>query len=179
MGLSAIRGHRGRSGAAAAELVLILPILIALVLGISSIGLGHYRKLTLSQAAREAARYGATLPAGSSGVDSAWLDDVADRARYSAFGQLADTVEGQYLCVAYVGVEPVLGSTTTATTKREESGGAATYSAGWCYDDGRAADERRVQVVLQRISDFDAFWFREAMTLEGRAVAAFEAVRLP
>lgn len=46
-------------GAAAVEFALVVPILIALVLGIADFGRAYLMQSTLSMAAREGARYGA------------------------------------------------------------------------------------------------------------------------
>jgi Flp pilus assembly protein TadG len=55
-----IRPNRGRrdEGASAVELALVLPILVLLLFGIIAFGIVFAQKLALSNAAREAARYG-------------------------------------------------------------------------------------------------------------------------
>jgi Flp pilus assembly protein TadG len=51
---------RHRRGAAATEFVLILPVLIAIALGCVDLGRGVHTSITLSNAVREGAVYGAT-----------------------------------------------------------------------------------------------------------------------
>ncbi|MBM3673586.1 MAG: pilus assembly protein [Actinobacteria bacterium] len=56
---------RGDQGAAAIEFALVLPVLILLVFGIASFGIGYNRKQGLQAAAREGARL-AALPQSTS-----------------------------------------------------------------------------------------------------------------
>ena len=59
------RGRRmsrnGQHGVAAVEFALVLPILLALILGIVTAGLGYNNVLGLAEGVREGARFGATL----------------------------------------------------------------------------------------------------------------------
>jgi Flp pilus assembly protein TadG len=72
------RWSRGDGGAAAVEFALLLPLFFMLVFGMISAGIALSRQISLTQAAREASRYGATLsfPGAGGGVD-AWLGQVA------------------------------------------------------------------------------------------------------
>jgi Flp pilus assembly protein TadG len=54
------RAHRQR-GAAAVEFALVLPLLLALVLGVVDLGLAVYTQSVLSNASREGARAGVVL----------------------------------------------------------------------------------------------------------------------
>jgi ferredoxin len=81
-----VRRLAGERGAALIELALVLPVLLMLVLGIYSAGLGYSRKVAVTNAAREASRFGATLPisVATGGTLLGWLDDVADAAEQAA-----------------------------------------------------------------------------------------------
>jgi hypothetical protein len=61
------RGRRmsrsGQHGVAAVEFALLVPILVALLSGIISAGLGYNNVLGVAEGVREGARFGATLPA--------------------------------------------------------------------------------------------------------------------
>jgi Flp pilus assembly protein TadG len=61
-----MRRARREDGAAAVEFGLILPVLVLILLGILDYGYAFMVKLTLTNAAREAARVGVTLPADES-----------------------------------------------------------------------------------------------------------------
>ena len=73
-------------GASLVEFALVLPILAAFLLGTLSAGLAYNRNNSLNNAARESARYAATLPVD--GSMSAWLTSVAAVAESAASGDL-------------------------------------------------------------------------------------------
>jgi hypothetical protein len=174
------RASRDERGAAAVEFALVVSIFLMLVLGMFTGGIAYNRKLAMTHGAREAARFGATLPTGKAGVPGAWFDQIIDRAISSAYGELDTGVPGRYVCVAYVGYGSPNGSTADWTSKRVQSGDdPRVTSSGWCFDDGRGAanlSERRVQVRVQRETDFDALLITQVVTLSSDAVARFEAV---
>jgi hypothetical protein len=165
-------------GAAAVELVVILPIILTLVLGTISIGTAYYYKLNLMEGAREGARAGATLrtgynpggPENRSGVPTdQWLLEVAN---------VATSTAGRWetVCVTYTGhvaFRPT-GSTTTRTVNIT-NGGGPTYSGTPCFADGRGALERRVQVVITNTGPFSNFFFTQRiLNLESQALARFQ-----
>jgi hypothetical protein len=155
------------AGASLVEFALVLPVFMMLILGMMTGGLAYSRKLSVAQAARESARFGATLPITSSLPTDSWLTRVADLAKASSDGELAATKPGQYLCVAYV---PATGS----PRRREESGGSPLLTNGTCIaDDGRSG-ETRVQVVARRTSKLEALVFSQNLVLDSHAVARFE-----
>ena len=168
--LRALRGRgrrRGDAGAALVEFALVLPVFLMVVLGMLTGGLAYSRKLSIAQGVREGARFGATLPITSSLPVDSWLTRVADLAEASSDGELSATRPGQFVCVAYV---PASGT----ARRREETGGAATFTNGTCIaDDGRTG-EARVQVVASRVSTLEALVFSRTLTLESHAVARFE-----
>jgi Flp pilus assembly protein TadG len=162
---------RRDAGSALVEFALVLPVLLILVLGILTGGLSLSRGLSLSSAAREATRFGATYP--TTGGLNAWLDGVANRAVTEANGDLDSGIASRYLCVAYVSP----GTTTNDTTyMREQSGsGAPVYTANaTCFADGRPSDERRVQVLLRRTTVVDTFVTQRTVTVQSQSVGRFE-----
>jgi Flp pilus assembly protein TadG len=171
-------------GASAVEFALIASLLFMVVLGMFSGGLAYSRKLALIHAAREGVRHGATIATGNGPIPDSWFDEIAQRAMNSASGDLAETWDGQYICVAYVGYGSPTTSTDDRTRKREKSGpNAAVYTDGsinnpssWCFDDGRGStgDERRVQVVVRRNSRFEALLWSTNLRLESDSVGRFE-----
>jgi Flp pilus assembly protein TadG len=175
------RGSTGRiseRGAAAVELVVILPLILTLILGSLAIGTAYFYKLNLTEGAREGARVAATLRTGynppnpdiRTGVPTnAWLLEVAN---------VATSTAGRWetVCVTYTGhvaFRPP-GSTTTRTVNIT-NGGTPTFSGDPCFSDDRGATERRVQVRITDTGPFDNFFFtRQTLTLEGRALARFQ-----
>lgn len=170
------RGSRGRAehvpglwgaregGAAAVEMALVLPLLVTLVFGMLFGGILVFRDITISDAAREATRFGATLDVDESSASPHhdWLDQVYTRAVDSTQGQVDPTAAGQDVCVAL--------RDDTGWHRKDSSG----YGSTGCWSDSRPADEDRVQVSIQRESDWNAVFWSETLTLEGRAVAIYE-----
>jgi Flp pilus assembly protein TadG len=167
--MGGVRQSRGRErGAALVEMALVLPLLLMLLLGIVSAGLAYNHQLALTHAAREAGRYGATLSVTAAGGMNNWLTAVSDRAVSAATGSLDPGTPGLYVCVAYVSG----GSAPNDTTTRIEDG---TITSDTCFTDGRPANERRVQVRVERDVDFNALVFQTTLTLDSEAVNRFEA----
>ena len=165
------------NGAALVEFAIVLPLLLILVFGIISWGLIFNDKLSLTDGAREAGRFGATLPvtnfASSGDPMQQWLDAIASRAEADATGSLDAGVPNRTICVAYVHPNGAVG--IDKTRQRLESGGSITYSNDSCFDDGRPADERRVQVRVERDTDIEAIFFSMTITLTAVSVTRFEA----
>lgn len=151
------------------EMALVLPLLLMLILGIVSAGIAYNHQLGLTHAAREAARYGATLPVDNFVSMSDWLSAVEARAVEAATGSLDAGSPGRFICVAYVHPKGVVPS--DQTTKREQG----TVSSGTCFSDGRPDDERRVQVVVRRETDFNVMVFQTTIILDSEAANRFEA----
>ena len=150
---------------------MILPVLAALLVGIVTVGLALNGKNSINNAARESARYGATLSVETTMAN--WLDDVADIVITAATGQLDNGVDGRSICVAYV--YPDGTAPTDQSSKVEiDQAGTRTHSLGTCFGDGRPDDERRVQVAAARDSEIFALFFVKGVTLDAESVARFE-----
>lgn len=155
-------------GAALVEFALILPVFLLLLLGMLTGGIAFDRKLNVTSAARETARYAATLPLSAhGGVVDDWLTAVAAVARDTADGALAPGVSGQRVCVAYIG--------GGVSRFREETAGLASFGNGTCFTDNRPAGELRVQVVAERTSTLEAMIWSRELLLAAEAVARYEA----
>ena len=167
----------GQDGAALVEFALVLPLFLILVFGIISFGLLFNHKLSLTDGAREAGRFGATLPvtnfAASGDPMQDWLDTITARAIADATGSLDPGVENRTICVAYVYPDGTAG--VDETRRRFESSGVVVYSREPCFVDGRPTNERRVQVQVGRDADLEAIFFSTTVTLNGESVTRFEA----
>jgi Flp pilus assembly protein TadG len=159
-------------GASLVEFALILPLLMMLMMGITTGGISLNRDVTLNNAAREGARYGATLPTGTD--MTAWLNNVADVTIDSASGELDDGTPGRTVCVAFVhpdGTDP----TDQTTRVVVNAAGTSTVTIGaTCFADGRPDDERRVQVRAVRDSDFEVVLWSRTVTVGGESTARYE-----
>lgn len=107
-----VRGLRRRSrederGSAILELALVLPLLMALVLGITTGGNAYFQKVSLTDAVREGGRYGASLKVTPSTV---WQADIQARVAQVSGG----LVTASQVCVALV--VPTGSDTTCGVT---------------------------------------------------------------
>lgn len=188
------RVERGERGIALVEFALVFPVFMTLVLGMFSGGLAYSRKVTLTNAAREGSRYGATLaPASvdpgppSAGIDE-WARQVTDAVEQNAEGDLRDGVAGREICVAYLWPA---GDADAAVPHKEKShrnfrpetgpdtmlagdDPGATLSMLECFADGRPAAEKRVQVRVTRRSEINLLFFDIPVTLTAESVTRFE-----
>ena len=160
--------RRTERGAAIVEFALILPLLSMMALGMLSGGIALDRKQDITNAAREAARFGATLaehqcePASESD-GLTWAELVRSLAVQRANGTIADA----NVCVALVsgpGWAPVAASSTHTT-----AGGVNP-----CYVDNSADTDKRVQVAVTRADKLEAVLFTMDLNLASRATARFE-----
>lgn len=170
---------RGARGASAVEFAIAFPLFLMIVFGGISSAMAYDRQNTLTHAAREGVRYGATLPTnGTTSVPDAWFEQVAAVTQQSASGQLDTGVPGRTICVAYVGYGSKQNVQTSWTRSRTLSGTTVTYSNAPCFADGRPASERRVQVVAARTTEFNVVFFNPTLNLSSNATARFEAVTI-
>lgn len=153
-------------GAAAVEFALALPIFFVLFLGITSSAVAWHHQQVLTGAAREGARYGATVAIEQCEVACeglTWAQFVRQRAIDEAGGDLAPGDA----CVALVG-----GSGTApqalSTAHTTETGTAP------CYPDGIGDGTLRVQVSLARPHQLEWLLGSTQLVLRTTATARFE-----
>ena len=164
------RAGTADEGAALVELAFTLTLLVMLLVGVvtSAIALGQDN--SIENAAREASRFGATLPGGGT---LNWFTDVRDVARGAATGDLDATVPNEEICVAFI-------KSDDSATHAIDDGGTPSplvISSGPCpgFNDGRNGNkEPRVNVVTQRDTEVDAVIFDTDVTLRGQASARYE-----
>jgi Flp pilus assembly protein TadG len=165
-----------QNGAAAVEFALLFPLFMAIVFGVIDMGFAFNQKINLTQAAREASRYGATLSLKAShktggtldGTVDTWLQKVRDVALQAGGADLASGRAGRYLCVAYV---PATGSPTSLTVG---SGGPSSGSP--CFPETPPRSDDRVQVSVQSNTALDVLLFGGSITVGSESVTHFEAV---
>lgn len=145
------------------ELAFVLSLLVMLLVGTISASLAYGVNNSIENAAREASRYGATLPGP---VDAAWLQDVRDVTRSAGLGSLDPSVDGQYICVAHYD-----GSNWNRLT---DTNGSESTSPTECFTDGLPAGQSRVQIVTRRDATLNVVFFSMDVTLEGEASARYE-----
>jgi hypothetical protein len=172
------RRARGERGTALVELAIVIPVLVILLLGIVTAGQAYNQKLSLTNGAREGARYAATFPLPSAASPNDWLDKVASTSSGAVEEGFSSSVPGRVTCVAYVYPQGTTsGLASDQNFMRKDVGGTVTYSTGAsakCFTDGRPDTERRVQIVLQRTGQISTGFINIPLTLSGRAVARYE-----
>jgi len=144
------------------ELAMVLILLVMLLVGIVSAAVAYGRGNSIQNAAREASRYAATLPDVESN-----LSEVILVAQAAASGDLDSTVPGFFACVVYVDGKG-------AFHRHIEGDASAITEAAECYDDQRATDEKRIQVVAGRTSEMSAVLFTFDINLRSEAAARYE-----
>jgi Flp pilus assembly protein TadG len=154
-------------GAALVEFVLLVPLFLILTLGMVSAGIVYNQKLDLTHAAREGARYGATIPQNQCNPTTNCGGDTWAQLVQSVVVQRSDgDVTTAQVCVALVS-----GSTGTPvgasyTTKSDGTN---------CYNDGNSDTGTRVQVRIVHTNDsINAAFFTVPVTLTSNATAHFE-----
>lgn len=154
-------GDEQDAGAAMVELALVLVLLVMLLVGTVSAAMAFGRGNSIQNAAREASRFGATLPGAA---DATWLDQVRDVARSAASGDLDPSVPGSTVCAAFIDSDDNALSLDNDTMTTANSP---------CFTDDRPG-EAKVQVAVQRDTDFQIIVFSTDITLTSEAAARYE-----
>lgn len=162
---------RGDVGGAVVEFALIMPVLVALLVGMLTTGLALNEQIQLTHAAREAARYGSTVPASTTFASGGWATNVERVLLERSAGELQ--VAGATWCVALVEgsparvVEADLGQFSTA--------GAAACDPSETYPVTEDDVGRRVQVRADRPSLIGIVFAEWQITVSTEATAKLEA----
>jgi len=150
---------RRERGAALVETALVLPILMALLLGVTTMGSAYFQKISLVDAVREGARYGASLEddAASGGL-ATWRLNVKNRVVELSGGQLT---------AADVCVDLVTPSGSNVVCGVGDPSGAAS-------DPTVLAPTRLVKVSVAKTIDIQFFFFSITPTLSTEVAARYE-----
>lgn len=141
-------------GAVLVEFALVLPLFLALALGIFTGGNAYSRHITVVEAVREGARYGASLPLGTGATAMAtWEDSVRSRVISAANGDLA---------LSDVCVKLVLPAGGSDCGVPDPAGAAVELSV------------HVVKVSAQTTATIELFFFKVDRTLGGRQAARYE-----
>jgi hypothetical protein len=161
-----MQGTHDESGANAVEFALVLPILVMLLFG-TMYGASMYNsQQTITQSAREGARFGAILPLSEFGdvagpPEDAWFDEVAARAGRVLADDRPLTPGEPSVCVRFY----------------DEAGDEESNGADACPPAQPAGGTQgpRVEVTVTRPSRLDfGMGSVGPITLRGSAVARYE-----
>lgn len=158
------RRHRsGERGAALVEFSILVPVFMAMVLAMFSGGVAYNRRIDLSHAAREGARYGAALPQDQAN----WAQLVRDVVVNRSGGDL----KANDVCVALV--NGPAGTVVTGDLGGPWSQVPAGYPAN-CYADDGSDPGMRVHVAARKSADIQALLFTYPVTLSVQGTARHE-----
>ncbi len=152
------------------EFALVVPLFMMLVLGLFTGASAYNDKLSLAQAAREGARYGATVPAGQtlSGTQT-WAQHVQSVVVDRGVGALSGADASR--CVALV-------EGSAANVVPTPAGKPASYyttTGSRCFPDTGTDTGRRVQVLVRKPSELQALVFKMPLNLSARATGRLES----
>jgi Flp pilus assembly protein TadG len=154
------RSGGGERGAALVEFALILPLLAMIVFGSLTAGLAYQEKQDLLQIAREGARYGATLPSGTTGWATAIQSLVEDRS--------TENIAPGDICVALVtGSDGTLAGVSGHYVNTFNTNNT-------CFAQTSSDIGERVQVAVRGTSEIQAIVYTWSVDLAGKATAKFE-----
>ena len=166
-----MRRFRGESGANAVEFALVLPILLMLVFGVLWGGMAYNQQLTLTQAAREGARFAATLPHPEDPLDPGWPSwhaSVRDRIHQTSVNQLSATAG--YTCIrVYDETGTLLGDSELGDPGPDPACAARPSLAV-----GVAGSQARIEIEVARPARFDFVFGGGQVRLRSNAVSRYE-----
>jgi hypothetical protein len=153
------RRARGEGGAALVEFALIVPLVFALLFGVFTGGISLSRKNAMTNAVREGARFGATLP-----EDGDWAEKVRTRVIDLAGGDL----DSSQVCV-----ELIIKPNPATETSRQ----ATSCSLDSALEPDTAdvpVGECAVKVWAARESDLQVVFFSKTLELTTSSVNRYE-----
>lgn len=176
------RPSRNDDGAAAVEFALLFPIFMVLTMGIITTGTAFSRQINVTQAAREASRYGATYDiaatgtGGSGGTITTWLDKV-EAAALQSVGNAQNPIGGfNQLCVALI-TRNASGIDTAHTAYKNYGSSAVTNSSTGCPSTTTpnfGANSEVVQVVFLRNVKFILIFINPSIHVDAVSVTPYE-----
>ena len=151
------RRARDEGGIAVVEMALVLPLAMALLLGIFTGGSAYFKKISLVDSARDGARYGASLKVPGTGLAD-WRSAVRNRVAALSGGQLA----ASDVCAALV-----------RPTGFDLSCGVADPS-GAASDPSFLTPASLVKVSVNKPTKLEFIFFSTSATLSTKVAARYE-----
>ncbi len=152
---------------------MILPLAMMLILGLFTGAVAYNQKLSLTHAAREGARYAATVHQNQAFTSGKWDTNVRDLIVERADGELSGA--GVNICVALVsGVSADPANVAPPALSADHTTQADGTSG--CFPDSSSDTARRVQVLVKRPGKINALVFVTNLTLTSKAQAHHEAL---
>jgi len=142
--------RRTDRGAAAVEFALVMPLLLMLLFGIITTGLTFSDHLSATNAAREAARYGAAANEGS----ASWATSVRDRVKETYFNA-GETVTDAQICVRLVQSNGTVAQQWAGTSCGTAPALPASMTSGSCAVLVWMTRPQTIQLLVFPDLDFD------------------------
>jgi Flp pilus assembly protein TadG len=163
----AVRHRRSERGSAVAELAIVVPIFLLLVLGAFSADMALNQRETLVQSVGDGGRYGSVLDRNQSFVAGVtWATAVRDTVVQHSNGALTNA----QVCVALVmgpGSSPIGVAGATSTSVNTPAGQTS------CYADNSSDQSMRVQVTATKPSGISALTFNQQFSITARTVTRY------
>lgn len=138
---------RAQTGASAVEFALVVPFLVLLLFGMITTGFAYNDHLSITNAVREGARYGAAVDYSSGD----WATSVRDRVKQVYFNA-GDTVTDAQICVDLVKADGTSMSVTGTSWSGPDCGDAPdapdSMTAGSCAVRVWVSKPQRIQLVI-------------------------------
>jgi Flp pilus assembly protein TadG len=156
------------------EFAMVLPVIVMLVLGLTSGATAWNQSQALGHGGQVAGRFAATLPVPASSDDmDDWLDDIIDRAVSASEGKMAAGAAGRAICVAFV--DPAGSAPDNTVSRRLDASGVRTDGTSECFADGQGTTVTRVQILMERSSYIELGFHRQTLELSRQVVYRYEA----
>jgi Flp pilus assembly protein TadG len=157
------------------EFALLFPIFMVLAMGTIAAGTAFSKQINITQAAREASRFGGTYDITVAGDIDTWLQRVTTATQEAAGDADAPLGGYDYVCVAFVTTDAT-GNPDTTLSRYSENGGAA--QDGACpggTDQANVPDTDYVQVAISRGTTFNAIFISPTLQLDAVSFTPYEA----
>lgn len=162
------------------EFAILLPVFVMFALGTVTGGQSYSNKIGLTQAAREGARFGATLsmpPPGGTSIGD-WLEQVRLATVAASGDDLRAGQDSSTMCVSFVYGQDATKNTKITMTTSGSVTSATTGSTSTCWSDGVTQADNRVQVEITRQVDLNIGVKVWHPTTTARAVIHYERTAL-
>ncbi len=168
------RRRGGDRGASLIEFAMVMPLIMMLMLGMTSGATAWNQSQAIGHGGQVAARFGATapLPASTGDMDD-WLDVVLERAISASEGKMVAGTANRAICVAYV--DPAGAAADKTYSRRMNAAGVKTDATTECFADSLGTTAKRVQVMLDRSGFIELGFYRQPLSLNRKVVFRYEA----
>lgn len=169
-------GHPER-GAALLEFALVFPIFMTVVLGIFSGAQAYDHNLSVTHAAREGARYAATLGKEPNGLTANfWWSAVEDRVVATSAGDLNLSKPGHFLCVALLKADGTIMTDSASDPYAVWLPSKPAGEVDSCFT-STGPTYSRVHVLVRRPDSIDTVFYNYGLRLESQATTRYEAAQ--